>query len=264
MRRWRRERGAALVEFALVSLVFYLLLAATIEFGRAVYAVQVIQDASRLAARELAVYPFPVGYSFEDALQTDYVRGHVWDPAKLVIPATGTDAEVAARLAELPLVNRALRPLFIYDDTSCAGAPVLRYPGRALLADPGNPCSFTGVVRIPVEVDGVCCSDLDVLGELRASPESGPFSGLTTETTTNGVVAVTINYPFQAATMSAYQKLDPGVPNGGQPILADPDTPVGTYTGANGMGAQYALGGKVLPYRRVLTAQSIFRREVME
>lgn len=260
----RARRGAALVEFALVSLIFYLLLAATIEFGRAVFAVQVIQDSSRVAARELAIYPLPIEYSFEDALQDPYIRSNVWDATRLVVPATGTDAAIAARFAELPLVNRALRPLFIYDDTSCPGNPVFRYPGRAVLANPVDPCSFTGNVRIPIVEDGLCCAELDVLTELRADAATGPFSGVTTSTSPNGIVAVVINYPFQAAALTAYRNLGPAVPNAGEPVDADPDSPIGTYSGARGLGAQFALGRKVQPYRRILTAQSIFRREVME
>ena len=45
------ERGAALVEFALVSIVLYLLLAGAIEFGRLMFDANALQDVARVAAR---------------------------------------------------------------------------------------------------------------------------------------------------------------------------------------------------------------------
>ena len=46
----RRERGAALVEFALVSVALYLMLAGTIEFGRLMFDANALQDVARVAA----------------------------------------------------------------------------------------------------------------------------------------------------------------------------------------------------------------------
>ena len=38
----------------------------------------------------------------------------------------------------------------------------------------------------------------------------------------------------------------------------------GTYGGQYGLGEQGALGRRVRPYRRVISAQAIYRREVFE
>jgi Flp pilus assembly protein TadG len=46
-----RERGAAAVEFALVSMVFFLLLIGAMEFGRILYYWNVTAEATRLGAR---------------------------------------------------------------------------------------------------------------------------------------------------------------------------------------------------------------------
>src|SRR5580693_1602057 len=46
----RLRRGQALVEFALVALVLYLLIAFVLDFGRAIYGTQIIQGAADLAA----------------------------------------------------------------------------------------------------------------------------------------------------------------------------------------------------------------------
>jgi hypothetical protein len=54
--RSRRQRGQALTEFALVAPMFLLLLLATIEFGRAVYYVQMLDNAAREGARYAIVH----------------------------------------------------------------------------------------------------------------------------------------------------------------------------------------------------------------
>lgn len=50
----RGRRGSVLVEFALIALILYLILAATIEFGRALMAAQLLQQAADIAVREVA------------------------------------------------------------------------------------------------------------------------------------------------------------------------------------------------------------------
>jgi hypothetical protein len=51
-----RGRGQALVEFALVAPIFFLLLFAVIEFGRYVYQVQILNNAAREGARYAIVH----------------------------------------------------------------------------------------------------------------------------------------------------------------------------------------------------------------
>jgi hypothetical protein len=70
-----------------------------------------------------------------------------------------------------------------------------------------------------------------------------------------------INYPFQAATLSAYTVNDSGQQ---APVVTSEDGDVGPYAGADGLGRQAALGKTVRPFRRVLSAQAIFRREIFE
>ena len=52
----RRSRGQAMVEFALVAPMFFLLLFAIIEFGRAVYYIQMLNNAAREGARFAIVH----------------------------------------------------------------------------------------------------------------------------------------------------------------------------------------------------------------
>ena len=51
-----RRRGQALVEFALVAPVFFLLLFSIVEFGRAMYYVQILNNAAREGARYAIVH----------------------------------------------------------------------------------------------------------------------------------------------------------------------------------------------------------------
>lgn len=52
-----RQRGLTTVEFSIVSIVLFLVLFAVIEFGRALYVVNVLTEATRRGARLAAVCP---------------------------------------------------------------------------------------------------------------------------------------------------------------------------------------------------------------
>jgi hypothetical protein len=145
--------GAALVEFALVSLVVYVLVAAGVELGRMIFVSQVLQDAARIAARELAVTPLPATEPFETALEEPAVKARVWNGNLLVVDLTcyADDAALDAYWSSLPVVNRALRPVFITENLDLGIPPahdirrIMRYPGALLKlsAPPANPCPVT-------------------------------------------------------------------------------------------------------------------------
>ncbi len=118
-----------------------------------------------------------------------------------------------------------------------------------------------------------------------AGSNPDPFS---IQSIQKGIVALRINYPFQSASMSAFKPSEgPFDSTIGNPILTSdipaapapadgtpiniPDvtsgsdpTYAGTYGGQYGLGAQGAFGQVVRPYRRVISAQAIYRREVFE
>ena len=54
--RHRRSRGQAMVEFALIAPLFFFLLFSIIEFGRAVYYIQMLNNAAREGARYAIVH----------------------------------------------------------------------------------------------------------------------------------------------------------------------------------------------------------------
>ena len=320
------ERGAALVEFALVSLVLYLLLAATIDFGRLMFDANAVQDVARLAARELAVAPVRANATFDYALSCDPssdanclvdLKARVFDPACLVVdlsdPAVALDID--GYFAAMPVVNRALRQLMI---TESSRPNLMRYAG-ALVNDGGAAaCSAVGpsgqaaptglTVAIPLvnsrDASGVeTITWVPVLQEIRATldadcPVRGPFSFAYVANADDcgplpsdpvpqrGLVAIRVNYPFQAAGLTGFRSspptdVDPMPRNIGNFIVADdtgvqqinaaPGDPVddpgavGPYAGSFGLGRQLALAGRtVRPFRKVVSAQAIFRREVIE
>ena len=249
------ERGGALVEFALVSVVLYLLLAGAIEFGRLMFDANALQDVARVAARELALAPVRADATFDYALSCDAtadanclvdLKGRVFDPACLVVnlddPAVAQDPE--GYFAAMPVVNRALRTLMI---TEPSRPNLLRYAGALLSDESGAACSAVGpngqaaptglTVGIPL-VDSRDGSGIEsitwvpVLQEIRSSqdadcPLRGPFSLIYLSSQDEcgpldadplpdrGLAAVRINYPYQAATLSGFQ---PSVPTDVDPI----------------------------------------------
>jgi len=321
----RSERGAALVEFALVSLVLYLLLAGAIEFGRLMFDANALQDVARVAARELAVAPVRADATFDYALSCDAasdpdclvdLKGRVFDPACLVVdlddPAVAADPD--GYFAAMPVVNRALRTLMI---TEPARPNLLRYAGALLSDGSGAACSAMGpngqaaptglTVGIPFvnSRDGSGVESITwvpVVQEIRSAqnaecPSRGPFSLIYLASQDEcgpldadplpdrGLAAVRINYPYQAATLSGFQPsaptdVDPIPPNVANVITADDggvqqnnaapgaqldDGAVGPYAGAFGLGRQFAFAGRtVRPFRKLISVQAIYRREVFE
>jgi hypothetical protein len=319
------ERGAALIEFALVSFVLYLLLAGTIEFGRLMFDANALQDVARVAARELALAPVRADATFDYALTCDAtsdadclvdLKARVFDQACLVVdlndPAVATDPD--GYFAAMPVVNRSLRTLMI---TEPSRPNLLRYAGALLSDGSGTACSAVGpngqaaptglTVGIPLVTarggnGAESITWVPVLEEVRAAqdaqcPQRGPFSLLYIPTSDEcgaldadplpdrGLVAVRVNYPYQAATLSGFQPAtptdtDPIPPNVANVISADdasvqennaaPGSPlddgsVGPYAGPFGLGRQLALAGKtVRPFRKLISAQSIYRREAVE
>lgn len=280
-RRRTNERGAALVEFALVALVFYLLVAGTVELGRLVFVAQVAESAARTAAREFALAPLPAEYSlaaaYADPLYEPIVR-RVFDPDRLVIDLDalppGGSVDAAFDDPAMPAVNRALRPAMIFDRPVVGGVErrLLRLPG-ALIVAPGSPSGFSVAVPRVVEraEDGTETIEwLPVLEEIGNSfPLAADGSG--------GLAAIRLNIPFQAAALSAWRPGADPPAVAGTPIVAN-DAGVAelgaapgalalagggpsTYGGPFGLGAQLALGQKVRPFRRLVTGQAVFRRE---
>ena len=102
-----RSRGQALVEFALVAPVFILALMAVIEFGRAIYTIQILNNAAREGARYAIVHgassgcpsgPMPPGYGQNPCDPNgDRVVAAVRNQAIGVLRASPADVGVTVR-----------------------------------------------------------------------------------------------------------------------------------------------------------------------
>lgn len=287
----RDQRGQALLEFALVFLGLYLVMSATIEFGRLFFIAQMLQDVARAGARELALAPLPASATFEQGVAATTDR--VFDPSQLSIDlaAFPNPGDLDTHFASLPLVNRMLRPAMIFETLTVEGndCRLLRYPGALLRQAGATGCDFTvGIPRVTARgVDGVETIEwLPVVEEVRpdaADPATGPFS-VTSAGPERGLVALRINYPYQAAMLSGFQGNPAGfaepnlsfrivaddgavtelaAPPGGAAILPD-DGRAGTYAGSFGLGSQLAFAQDLRPFRKLISGQAMFRREVFQ
>jgi len=214
-------------------------------------------------------------------------REIVFDPDWLAIPCAVLEArglscrserDLDVFFSQLPVVNQLLRPLMFFDRTdACPGPPqppcLLRYPG-ALVAtgDPASPTGLSVVIPVATETGSFRC--VDVL-----EPVGGAF-----QAAEGGLVSLRVNYPFQAAALLSWREdgaggalpvdaEEPGACVGLAPGSATVTTPgprptsgaasgTGPYAGALGLGRHLALGREVRPFRRVVSAEAAFRREV--
>ncbi|MEL6105432.1 MAG: TadE family protein [Planctomycetota bacterium] len=309
-RKKRHRRGQSLLEFALVALVVYFLLAGILTFGHALFVAQGLQTAVDVGAREISRTPLPADGELE-ALLADGSLAGIYDDDFLVFDLanlSGGQNFFVDIVPTWPTLNQQLATMMIVDRPDLDGdgtadANFLRYPGALLTADPANPTPTGYTVGIPVVTsrDGSGSETIrwvPVVEEIDtennddgagASPD--PFRVSSSQ---RGIVALRINYPFQSASMSSFRPSPAGPfePNLGLANVAVDEDVVeenpaerpggltgatlpggGTYGGQYGLGAQDAVGGNPLnvtgglpvrPYRRVISAQAIYRREVFE
>lgn len=291
------RRGQSLVEFAVISLVTYMLLAAILTFGHLLFVAQGAQQAVDSLAREISRTPLPAESTLEDALEDNEVK-RIYDEHYLVIDLDNLQGlSLQDFIARLPMVNQQLVPLMVYDEID-GGVRVLRYPGAVyedndMTNDPADPPPSGYLVAIPLVTsrggDGTeTIRWVPVVEEIEPSdntdPAADPFQLSSQQ---QGVVALRINYPFQSASMSSFRPNPAGTyePNMGNPNVANDggvtvenpgdvpgaftpsDFQFGPNTGQYGLGSQAAFGsaalpGPVRPYRKVVSAQAIYRREI--
>ncbi len=258
--------GQSLVEFAVIALVMYMLLAAIVTFGHMLYVAQGLQSAVDLAAREISRTPLLADETLETlitngSLDAVYSKNFlVYDRSNL-----GTQNFFSDVVPTWPVVNQQLALMMIVD------GDYIRYPG-ALISDSDTPTGFT--IRIPLVSTsgdgGETITLVDVIEEIASPTDPDPFR---VSSPSGGIVALRMNYPFQAAAMSSFRPNPDGTfePTLGSQVATDDDSNVGsggiysgTHGGENGLGVQGALGQRVRPFRRLITAQAIYRREIFE
>jgi Flp pilus assembly protein TadG len=158
-RRGRRcghsRRGQALVEFAIVAIALYLLLAAILTFGFLLYGAQTIQQAADFAAREISRTPLPAARDFETALDEPEIRSGVYSEDFLAVDMSSfqgdenpneTLVDFAERIG-MPPVNRMLLPLMFVDTVDDGAMELLRYPGT-LVSSTTASSGYTVVIPV--------------------------------------------------------------------------------------------------------------------
>jgi hypothetical protein len=228
-------------------------------------------------------------------------QAEIYDERYLVVRRSEIGARTLGQFAatEMPLLNRLLVGVMIFDpsyDPDGDGG-VFRYPGAIVR----NVTTGAETVLVPVMayddsgeetiirwVAPVEEIRVDVSGD--GFPDTGPFSVIAPPGAppgfAPGTVALRINYPAQAAGLINRSR-DAGAVFSGDDLEVTEDGDVGSnyelivphnegpfdsrgtsriHAGRYGLGRQaaYYLELGVRPYRRVLTAEAIYRREVFE
>ena len=258
------------------------------------FAAQAIQSAADFAARELARTPLPATATLREALQDSAAR-QIYDEHFLVINLDDLPEGLSIMdyVATLPPVNQQLFPLMVL--THVNGVRLLRYPGALVTDgnpddDPPNAHHLSLLVKVPVLLADGTLQWHDVIEGIREGlpANEDPFSIAASE---RGLVALRIHYPFQAASLSGFRPAtdeqgqpdyfrgnvnqvieaddsevaDPGLPDGSTVVTPEPlpgSDYGGTYGGAYGLGEQGAFAKTVRPYRKVIMANGIARREI--
>ena len=227
-------------------------------------------------------------------------KDQIYDESYLVIPKDALGGQILSDYARdnLPLINRLLIPTYIFDRNY--GDGVYRYPGTIVQNENNEPTVLIPVVdydsnRVtwiaPVEemrvfiagIPGTTAGPFNIVSPSGVPPNFVP-----------GTVALRINYPYQSASMSSFGESVGDPPHRGNitNVIGADDTTLmpadsGRYTlevadneyvpnepnihaGQFGLGRQMALPFEnvrefgVRPYRRIISAQAIYRREVFE
>jgi hypothetical protein len=305
-----------LVEFALVAIVIYLILAAILTFGHLLFSAQTLQQAADVAAREIAHTPLPATANLMDVLYssdpTTYgsvasVRQSLFDPQYLQFDMStlSPGQSILDVVKTWPVVNQMLYPAMIVQPievTLPTGQVVthlyLWYPGAVPCTDS---TSASRTVWCVARVDSRTITPATWVEDAPETIEWVPVieeiqpGAFSVASTQHGLVALRVNYGYQSATMSAYapqQTMIPYAPQQGWPpqptahaLAADDNevkvSPTGNYTnyspirhylqsstgiysGPYGLGSQQAWGTLVRPFRRLLSLQAAYRREVFQ
>ncbi|MGF1572224.1 MAG: TadE/TadG family type IV pilus assembly protein [Sumerlaeia bacterium] len=274
-----------MIEFAIVAVVLYLLLASILTFGRLIFVAQTTTTAVDSAARELARTPLPAAITFEEVRDSvNQFSTSVYSEDYLAINITpwlaapgGLSLLEYLDSISIPQVNRQLVPVMMIQPVG--PVTLLRYPGT-LVESATAPSGYSVVIPLvqSLDVDGNTTIKLvPVLEEIDteelASDNTGaspdPFSINSAE---RGLVALRMNYPYQSVEMqgtinkksiTADDSLVT-VTNLGSYTVVDPGQTSGPMAGQYGLGVQLSWMQQLRPFRRVVSTQAIYPRELFE
>lgn len=292
--------GQALLEFAIVAFVLTLLLAGMIAMGFALLSAHVLTQAADVAAQELARHPAPATWTFQEGLadsglydETALILPAGFDASD---PANGLASLPLVNRMLFPLYRYDPdRGVLRYP-----GAVVDGPTGLTVLI-PIVATNASGVQEITEwlrPIEEITAADPVSGSRLADGPYALDATAMEAGSLDPGMVALRMNYPYQSPAMIASVRVDAGgnvvpstvVPSAAtnRPVAADDSItaaalptgytlstitpPVGVNgvvegSGANrgdyGLGEVFAYGTAVRPYRAVLSAQGIARREVL-
>jgi hypothetical protein len=271
------RRGQALVEFALVAFVVYLLLGAILTFGQMFYEGQTVQQAADVAAREISRTPLPATANLMDVLysnnpsdysvsgSTSTVRTSLFNPQLLQFDMTAgvqPGQSVLDVIKTWPIINQVLSPAMIVQsgEQVYGGNPTdqyLCYPGVVPCADSTGP---NRTVYCVARVDSRASDGAETITWVPVIEEITPGAS-SVASPQGGLVSLRINYGCQSASMSAFppSQTYPPQPNSPPWVANDyevavnpsnytplggapPSTP-GVYSGPYGLGSQEAWAG---------------------
>ena len=293
------RRGQALLEMAFLIPLIVILIGGTISFGLFFFQANVSQQAVDVGAQEISRFPFPpegtLGLGDLNIDPNDLTvlandpqfKEQIYDEQFLFIRDSewvNSFPSFNAFVAELPLLNRLLVPVMVRDSSFPDG--VTRFPGAVVNNSAGEETVLIPIVAYDFATGAESLVEwVAPVEEILTSNGNGPYSLDATDPATSfvpGMVALRINFPVQSTTLinrtgeSAeiiIEADDSSISDGNTgsnyslAVAAESGTADTTiHSGRFGLGRQAALlrEAGVRPYRRVLSVQSIYRREVFE
>lgn len=298
----RSRAGQALVEFAFILFIVVFLFGGALSLGYFFYSAQSLQTAVDVAAHEIARMPFGPTATFEDVLDDDRFRAEIYDEQYLILSIgqymdpTLPLPLLNRLLRSVMILDPAYDPyeeggVYRYPgaivrnvsrDIETVRIPLLDYDefGQETLI---NWIAPVEEILVPPVKDS---QEYEAVGQFSVLPPSVGTEQLS-QHFLPGVVGIRINFPAQAATI--VQRRDRSLGIGMGPPISGDDFDVveeaelpsnyelviepnvgnldGTpriHAGRYGLGRQAAyyqeLG--VRPYRRIISVEAIYRREV--
>lgn len=281
-----------------------IIIGATISFGLFFYQANTLQQAVDVAAMEISRFPFSataklglgdLNADHDESLLMDdpSFKQQIYDETQLIISEANWNPTY---VDTLPLLNRLLTQVMVLDESG--NQPVYRYPGAIVTNHEGSETVSIPIVGYASDGTESILEWVAPVEEIRINhdedpltPSVGPFSlvkptGFVSPSVeasfTPGLVALRINYPAQSTTLvnrvgnqgqiivdANDSVLDDGETGSNYSLVGPAETGVADthiHSGRYGLGRQAALlrSAGVRPYRKVLSVQAIYRREVFQ
>ena len=281
---------------AILIPMLVLIIGATISFGLFFFQANVLQQAVDVGAQEISRFPFKpngvlglgdldVDPNDPDVLMNDDVlprsfKKQIFDEKHLVIHDSEWASSSFREFADqnLPLLNRLLVPVMIRDPSFAGG--VTRFPGAVVTNAAGEETVLIPLIGYDPNTGAESLIKwVAPVEEIRPSSGVGPYK-LDVDTPFSAMVALRINFPAQSTTLvnrtgnmgqiiieADDASISAGNTGSNYSLVVNNETgPADTsiYSGRFGLGRQAALlrSAGVRPYRKVLSVQAIYRREV--